>query len=135
MARRRYREDRSYSRSRDYNQGQRSYRGKSRDEERIERLTWFFLVIIFAALQILPEGGLNLPKWVIPFSGAVVLLGSGFVQYSRRWRVSPITWLAGGLLAVLTFINLYVSPERNFLGISLVVFAGVILMGLLTGET
>lgn len=134
MARRRsrYRDnDRSYSDNRDYNRGRR----KSRDEERVERLTWFFLVIIFAALQILPEGGLQLPLWFVPLSGAIVLLGSGLLQFTRGWHVSPVTWLGGMVLVVLTIINLYISPERNFLGISLIVFAGVILMGLLTGET
>jgi hypothetical protein len=98
-------------------------------------LTWFFLVIIIALIQIFREGGLMIENWLIPFSGCVVLLGSGLVQYSRRWRVSPTTWLGGALLAGLTLINLYVSPESSFFGVSLIVFAAVILMGLLTGET
>ncbi|MBL8162105.1 MAG: hypothetical protein JNJ61_08975 [Anaerolineae bacterium] len=142
---RRRRSDRRDYRDRDYyddrddyrddNRSRRRTRGKSRDEERIERMTWFALVIIFAALQILPEGGLTLPNWFVPLSGSIVLLASGAVQYSRGWRVSPITWLAGAMLAALSFINLNISPERNFLGISMIVFAGVILMGLITGET
>ncbi|MBZ0280492.1 MAG: hypothetical protein K8L97_07100 [Anaerolineae bacterium] len=128
MARRR-------SKYRNNDQGGYSPRRKSRDEERVERLTWFFLVIIFAALQILPEGGLALPLWFVPLSGAIVLIGSGLLQFTRGWRVSPVTWLGGFLLVGLTIINLYISPERNFLGLSMIVFAGVILMGLLTGET
>ncbi len=110
-------------------------RSKSYAEERVERLTWVFLVLAIASVQIIQQGGLALPNWVIPFAGCVVLLGSGMYQYSKRWRVAPTTWLGGALLAGMTLINLYISPGSNFLGISLVVFAAVILMGLLTGET
>lgn len=133
----------SYSRSRNNdnydNRGSyqnRNYgRGKSYAEERIERLTWFFLVLAIAGVQIVQQGGMVLPNWVIPFAGCVVLLGSGMYQFSRRWQVSPSTWLAGALLAGLTLVNLYISPSSNFLGISLIVFAAIILIGLLTGET
>jgi uncharacterized membrane protein YhaH (DUF805 family) len=113
-----------------------SYRGrKSLAEERTERLTWFLLVLIFAIMNVLLEGGVNLPNWFVPLSGGVVLIGSGIYQYARRWRVSPTTWLAGALLAGLAIVNLEFSPNRSFLGISLIVFAGVILIGLVTGET
>ena len=129
-------DNRGYNDSRGgYNRNQSYGRGKSYAEERIERLTWFFLVLAIAGVQIVQQGGLSLPNWVIPFSGCVVLIGSGMYQFSRRWRVAPTTWLAGALLGGMTLVNLYVSPNSNFLGISLVVFAAVILMGLLTGET
>lgn len=108
---------------------------KSDAEARSERITWFLLVLIFALINVLEEGGVSLPNWFVPLSGGVVLLGSGLYQYGRRWRVSPTTWLAGAILAMLAFINLYFSPTRSFLGISLIVFAGVILIGLVTGET
>lgn len=131
-----YDDDRRRSRRRNSRGDSGSYgRQKSRDEERIERLTWFFLVIVIAFIQIGQEGGLRLANWIIPFAGCVVLLGSGMYQYSRRWRVSPTTWLGGALLAGLALINLYVSPQSSFMGISLIVFAAVILIGLLTGET
>jgi hypothetical protein len=106
-------------------------RGKSEAEARIERLTWFFLVVIFAITQIVE----TIPPVVIPLAGAGILLGSGLFQYSRRWRVSPVTWVAGTLMAGLAYINLQVNPTRDFTGLALLVFAGVILFGLLTGET
>ncbi len=110
-------------------------RGKSEAEARAERLTWFFLVLIFAALQLLSQNNINIQNWLVPLSGAVVLLGSGLYQYANRWRVSPTTWLAGALLTFLAILNLYLDPARSFLGESLAVFAAVILIGLLTGET
>jgi Na+/H+ antiporter NhaD/arsenite permease-like protein len=126
MARRKGRTDnRSYQTSN-------APRGKSAGEERAERLTWFFLVAIFALLQITETA---VPNWAVPVAGAVVLLGSGLYQYSRGWKVSPVTWLAGALLVGLAYINFEINPDRNFIGLALLVFAGVILFGLLTGET
>jgi hypothetical protein len=109
---------------------------KSQAEARVERMTWFLLVLIFALVDILRQGGAtSIPNWIVPLSGCAVLIGSGLYQYGRHWRVSPITWLAGAMLGMLAFINLYFSPNQNFLGVSLIVFAGVILVGLVTGET
>lgn len=125
MARRRSQNAASTSRS----------RGKSEAEARAERLTWFFLVLIFAVLQLLSQNNINIQNWLVPLSGAVVLLGSGLYQYANRWRVSPTTWLAGALLTFLAILNLYLNPARSFLGESLAIFAAVILIGLLTGET
>jgi hypothetical protein len=108
-------------------------RGKSDAEARVERITWALLVLVFAILEIIPSAAI-LPNWFIPLAGAVVLLGSGFYQYSRGWRVSPITWLAGGLLMFFGVYNM-TRPQLNFLGLSLLVFAGVILAGVFTNET
>ncbi len=118
---------RSESRSESYDRP----RGKGEAEERVERLTWFFLVLIFAITQIVE----TFPPVAIPLAGAGILIGSGMYQYSRRWRVSPVTWLAGALMAGLAYVNLQVNPTRDFTGLALLVFAGVILFGLLTGET
>jgi hypothetical protein len=112
-----------------------TYRGKSHAEARAEHLTWFFLVLIFAVLQLFNQNNIAIQPWLVPLSGAIVLIGSGVYQYSRHWRVSPVTWLAGGLLFFLTLININFLQERSFLGESLIIFAGVILIGLLTGET
>ncbi len=109
-------------------------RGKSEREARMERLTWGALVLVFALLQFLPETT-DAPHWLVPLSGAVILLGSGIAQYSRGWLVSPVTWIGGVLLAVFAFYNLRVDPSTNFLGASLLVFAAVILFGVITGET
>ena len=106
-------------------------RGKSEAEARVERLTWFFLVVVFAVTQLLE----TLPPVAVPLAGAGILIGSGLYQYSRHWRVSPVTWLAGALMAGLAYLNLQVKPTRDFTGLALLVFAGVILFGLLTEET
>lgn len=108
-------------------------RRKSEAEARIERVTWFLLVMIFAVLSIIPEG--SVPNWIVPASGAFILLGAGIYQSVRRWNVSPITWIGGTLMLVLAIINFYVDPNQDFLGFTLLTFAIVIGVGILTGET
>lgn len=109
-------------------------RRKSYAESRIERMTWFLLVLVFAVLNLLNLENIGL-NWIVPLAGAVILIGSGMLQYLRGWMVSPVTWLGGAALAGLTLFNLYLDPTRDFLGAALIIFAGVILVGLLTGET
>ncbi len=126
MARRR--SSRSSSRS----TSTRTVTRKSEAEARVERMTWALLVLIFAVMQLAPE---LLPTSFVPLAGAVVLLGSGIYQYSRHWRVSPVTWIAGMLMAMMAFYNLQFNVARNFSGEALLIFFGVILFGLFTGET
>jgi Na+/melibiose symporter-like transporter len=107
---------------------------KREREARIERTTWFLLVLVFAVIYFIPETT-RLPNWVVPAAGAVILLGSGAVQYSRRMRVSPITWIGGAVMLFMALLALYFGFDADLLGFSLVVFALVIGFGVLTGET
>ncbi|MBE2267417.1 MAG: hypothetical protein IAE80_04235 [Anaerolinea sp.] len=108
-------------------------RRKSDAELRVEQFTWALLVVTFAITQVVPAG--TLPNWFVPLAGAFIILGSGWYQYSRRWRVSPFTWIAGSVMALLTYYVWQVNPAANMLGAALLVFAGVILFGVMTGET
>lgn len=108
---------------------------KSEAEARVERITWALLVLAFALFQISPQGISNLPNWFLPAAGAVILLGSASYQYTRRWRVNPMTWIAGAVMLFFTLYNVYINPAQNFLGLSLILFFIVILFGLITGET
>ncbi len=109
-------------------------RRKSEPEARVERITWALLVLVFAIVQLIPNQA-ALPNFFIPLAGALILLGSGAYQYSRRWRVSPITWVGGAFMLLFAYYALQVNPAQNFTGASLVVFFAVIIFGLLTGET
>ena len=108
-------------------------RRKSRAEARTERITWFLLVMIFALMNLFPEA--KLPNPLIPFAGATILLGSGLYQYFRKWRVSFVTWIAGTTLLIMGIYNVYSRPDLNLTGFSLIVFAIVILFGIITNET
>ena len=106
---------------------------KSEAEAKAERVTWFLLVLIFALLNIFPN--VALPNWAVPLAGSIILLGSGVYQYTNKWRVSPMTWIAGSLMLFFVLMNLYFQMNYNFLGPSLLIFAFVIGFGILTGET
>lgn len=122
------------TRRRSRSSGEYRSRGKSERERRVELATWALLVLVFAILQILPpENGL--PNYIVPLSGAIILLGSGLYQYSQRWRVSPITWIGGVVMALLAYYNLQIDPAKNFVGEALLVFFAVIAFGVITGET
>lgn len=108
---------------------------KNRREARVERFTWFLMVMVFAVLYIFPPEEYNIPNFVIPLSGAIILVSSGVYQYSRGWRVSPVTWIGGTIMVIIVAINLYVDPDANYFGLVLLTFAGVIGVGVLTGET
>jgi carbon starvation protein CstA len=109
--------------------------GKSGAEARIERLTWGLLVLIFAVLYVSDTIAASIPNWLVPLAGAVILLGSGVYQNTRRWRVSPVTWIGGMLLLLFAAIAFYVNPNREFIVESLIVTMVVILFGTFAGET
>lgn len=116
--------------------GKRRERRKSDAEARVERLTWALLVVAFGIVQITQQSGLSpLPNWFLPGSGALILLGSGVAQYSRRWRVNPTTWIGGAVLLFFALVNLYVNPAINFFGLSLLVIVLIIVFGLVMDET
>lgn len=114
--------------------GHRTTGRKSAAEARVERITWALLVLVFALVQLLPEG-ITMPNFTVPFAGTLILLGSGLYQYSRHWRVGPVTWIGGAFMALFTYYNLQINPDVNFTGECLIVFFAVIILGLVTGET
>lgn len=113
------------------------YGRKTLAEARIEHITWALLVGVFAIIYLASETEFaqQIPNWFTPVSGALILLGSGFYQYAQGWRVSPATWVGGSLMFVAAYYGLYMNPTRDLNGIALLVFAGVIGFGVITGET
>ena len=108
-------------------------RHKSHAEAKVERITWFALVLVFAVLQIIPAE--TTPNFVVPLLGAIILFASGVYQYTRKWTVSPVTWVAGAFLLVAAGYSYLMNPKVDMLGISMLIFAVVIGFGVLTGET
>ncbi len=133
MAARRRTSTRRSTRSNNAQSQYREGKRKSYDEARVERMTWALLVGVFAVLYLLPEGT-AVPNWVAPLAGAVILFGSGLYQYSRGWRVAPVIWIGGSLMLVSVYYGSQMDPTRDLIGFTLLVFAGVIGFGLITGE-
>lgn len=107
---------------------------KSRAEARAERLTWALLVLVFVVPQFLPAGTI-LPNFVVPLACAVILLGSGFYQFARRWRVSPFLWIGGVLMAVAAGYSIAMNPTVSLTGAALLTTFAVIVMGVILDET
>ncbi|MCU0465463.1 MAG: hypothetical protein MUF38_12955 [Anaerolineae bacterium] len=127
------------NRSRSSSTSRSGYGRKTLAEARIEHITWALLVGVFAIIYLARDTELaqqiQIPNWFAPVAGALILLGSGFYQYAQGWRVSPATWVGGSLMFVAAYYGLYMNPGRDLNGIVLLVFAGVIGFGVVTGET
>jgi hypothetical protein len=132
MAKRKSTNSRTTNRNTTTSTGKRRGR-KSKAEAKVERVTWFLMVMVFAVIYIVPEG--TFPNPLIPFTGAVILLGAGIYQFQHRWRVPPTTWIFGTIMLMLAIYNVSVDPDANFYGWTLAVFAIVLGIGALTGET
>ena len=107
---------------------------KSKQELRVERITWFGLVAIFIIANIVPEDT-AIPNAVTPFAAGTVLFLSGIYQYSRKWRVSFITWIAGTLMLVMGAYNVANRPDLDLSFVVIILVAVVIAVGVLTNET
>ncbi len=120
-----------YKVSRKSTDARRRYR-KSAREARIETITWALLVAVFGVLYLFPN---SVPNWFTPLVGGTILIASGLFQYGRGWRVSPITWIGGTVLLGLAAYTIYSASQINVVGLSLLVVAGVIGFGVVSGET
>lgn len=112
-----------------------SGRKKSAAEIQLERRTWALLLLVVAVAALLPETQFaRLPAWFMPVAGALILLGSAMIQYQRRWRVNPVTWIGGAVMLFFALYTLVINPTMNFLGPAIIVIIVVIGYSLLTGE-
>jgi hypothetical protein len=109
-------------------------RSKSRAEARVEKLTWALLVLIFVLPQFLPAG-VVLPNFLVPSLCGLVLIGSGFYQFSKHWRVSPFLWIGGVLMVVMAGYSIAMNPNVNLNGFALLITFVVILMGVILDES
>jgi hypothetical protein len=101
------------------------------EERQIEMYTFAAVVILFAVATIYD----GLDALFITFLGAVILLGSGFYQRERNFRVNPITWVGGLILAIVAFMG-YTQNRAVPMGMLLpfLVMGGVIAASFFTGE-
>lgn len=114
---------------------------KSREEARVERLTWLAMAGVFILLSLFDSEN-KLPDYGVAFVIAGILLISGIYQFMQTsWRVSPFTWMLGfTLLVFATFAGLgeyYNWSSRipvDLRLVSLAVVVIIILLGILTNE-
>jgi len=87
-------------------------RQKSRPEARVERLTWFAMVLVFMFISL--DERFASPGYWVPIAISIILFMSGIIQYQRRWRVGPFTWIVAAVLLVVGGLGYYFQlPEVN----------------------
>lgn len=119
--------------------------GKTKEEAKVERLTWLAMAGVFLFLSFVdPEN--MLPDYLIGFAVGGILLASGFYQFmqvrdNQRWRVSPLTYMtATVLLAVASYeaFAAYRGWFSLFLDLRLISLAAIVFiisLGVITNET
>jgi hypothetical protein len=142
MGRRRYGYDDRYDEGGYYPPPRRGYSGRRRDrrseERRVELMTFMSVVILCVVMYVnYPQQPHLSPRWVTVIGGCI-LLGSGFIQASRRWRVNPMTWVGGAVMLTVGIISLQPgsTPASLPLGLYFPILAmgGVLLASFITGE-
>jgi uncharacterized membrane protein YkvI len=106
---------------------------KKGKEARAERITWFAMVVVFMMLSF--DRNISIPDYVIPFIIAGILFVSGFYQYTKQWRVSPIMWIVGAVLTIAGIFGIYYNSPIDLRLVSLVAVLIVIGLGVLTNES
>ena len=119
--------------------------GKTKEEAKIERLTWLAMSGVFFFFSFVdPEN--QIADYWIAFIISGILFGSAIYQQVQKftnpsWNVNPVTWVVAGLLgaaavwqAVSDYRNWFVLPIDLRL-LSLGVVVTIILLGVITNET
>lgn len=108
--------------------------GKSPKEARVERVTWFALVMLFVPLNF-GQWLQMIPAYFFPAAVGIILIISGGYQYSQGWRVAPIVWIIAALMIAYAGYGWYMKPLVDPVLISLVGVIFVISLGILTNES
>jgi apolipoprotein N-acyltransferase len=107
---------------------------KTGKEARAERITWFAMILVF-----LPMSFPNVQMWdgyITCGLLGLILLVSGVYQKTKRWQVSPLTWVIMTFLFIAAGADWYFNRtivDLNLVGLG-ATFA-VILVGILTNES
>lgn len=112
---------------------------KTGKEARVERITWFALVMVFAPLS-LGDWLHTLPPYVVPFAVMLILLVSGLYQYRQGWRISPIVWIVAALMGAMGGYGIYAEnrgliPLVDPILVALIGTIIIIAMGVLSNES
>jgi hypothetical protein len=103
---------------------------KSGHEARVERMTWFALVITFLAAYYL-----NVPGAFTCFAIALILLVSGLYQYHKRWSVGPIMMILVGVSFLLGVYGIGFNPIFDLSLAALAIVVVVITFGVVTKDS
>ncbi|PMB48277.1 hypothetical protein CEN41_01725 [Fischerella thermalis CCMEE 5330] len=105
-------------------------RRKTGQEAKVERLTWFLMVITFLFMT---NNG---------FDGAatlgivsIILLISGLYQWRKRWSVGPAVFLAAGIGLLASLYAFFQPLPVDLALVSFILIIAVILVGVVTNDS
>lgn len=118
-------------RRRGYSRYRYSRKSRRREERAVEAIT-FGLIILLILIALFAN--LNLSGGIVSLFGGALLTGSAIYQSQRRWRVNPITWIAGIGMLFVAFLDFYQGRGSVGLLVPILIMAGVLAFSFLTGE-
>lgn len=108
-------------------------RRKTGREARIERLTWYAIVLIVIMMNFFDQN-LVLPSYIIPLIIASILIVSGVYQQMQGYGVSLISWGVAIALILFAAFEIYYNLPFDLRLLSIVGVVVVIVSGVITNE-
>jgi uncharacterized membrane protein HdeD (DUF308 family) len=106
-------------------------RGK---EAKVERVTWFAMILVFMLLRFDPGRDVSFPEFLIPIIIATILLISGVYQVTQKWPVSPFTWIFAGVLMLLGIYGYFYESPVDLVLASLIITIAMLVVGIISNE-
>lgn len=108
---------------------------KTAQEARVERMTWYAMVIVFIVVGF--DRDLMLPSWLVPGVLGSILFFSALYQYSKiklGWRAGMLNIVAATVLILLAAYDFYIGSPADPILISFIVTVAIIAYGVITNE-
>ncbi len=105
-------------------------RHKTGQEAKVERLTWFLIVIVFLFMT---NNGFDGAFTLLAVS--LILLISGLYQWRKRWSVGPVMPLATGAGILASFYSFFQPLPVDLSLMSFIIIILVILFGIITKDS
>lgn len=105
-------------------------RRKTGQEAKVERLTWFLMVIVFLFMT---NNGFDGTVTLLAVS--VILLLSGLYQWRKRWSVGPVVFLAAGVGILAGSYSFFQPLPVDLSLMSFFIIMAVIGIGVITNDS
>jgi hypothetical protein len=119
--------------------------GKSKEEAKVERLTWLAMAGVFFLLSFIDPENLLADYWIAIVISLILFTSASYQQVQKfsnsTWNVNPFTWIIAALLGgagiweAVAAARSWFSLPFDLRLISLGVVVGIILLGVITNET
>jgi signal transduction histidine kinase len=105
-------------------------RRKTGQEAKVERLTWFLMVIAFLLMT---NNGFDGAATLGVVS--IILLISGLYQWRKRWSVGPAVFLMAGIGLLITLYSFWQPLPFDLSLAPFVLIVAVIFVGIITNDS